>query len=119
MRESVDQLGGLSRLAERLGKYEVNSVIKQDPGDVACLQMLDTPGGSQAVYADPKVDAYDIWNSEGHLQKPNLTIGETVEVLVAEYFLAKAARVKQHRPDLSVDEIMVTLRAGYQKSRHA
>src|SRR5262245_487965 len=117
MRTNSEQLKGLDELATFImQKAEVNVMIQPSGADVAYLMATDTPHASQIVYA---TDGYDVWKwvsiSNGyHLQASDLTIEQAAEIVIAEYFLAKAARIKEHSLHLSIDEIMTTLRRGYQ-----
>jgi hypothetical protein len=114
LRTPGEQVWGLKLLADLVGKSECNCWIRNDPGDVAYLAAADTPGASQIVYA---TGGYDVWTTGAHnLQATNLSIEDAAKVVVAEYHLAKAARIKARHPDLSADEIMKTLAKGYQKA---
>jgi hypothetical protein len=121
MRSLEEQIVGLKRLADLIGESECNTMINYDPksGDVAYLIAVDTPRASQVVYAD---QGYDVWAwnptiSYGDLQSTNLSIDAAAKVVVAEYHLAKTARVLQHRKDMTADEVMTILAKGYQKKR--
>ena len=115
MRSAEEQFAGLRRLAEVIGKHECNVAIKLADGDVASLTAVDTPGASEVVYV---VGGYDVWTYEGgrqRLQAGDLSCEQAAEIVVSEYFLAKAARIKQHSPHLDADQIMAKLREGYQR----
>lgn len=128
MASNDEQMDGLSRLAKMIAKKEVNvavlpSVYKDTMGrrvqDVCYLIALHTPSPSQIVYNG---EDYDVWTVEPtidgprlHMQKPGLTMKQAAEVVIAEYFLAKAARIKAASPDIEIDAIMHALWNGYQK----
>ena len=115
MRSAEEQLAGLMRLAEEIGKHECNVAIYPAGGDVAHLIAVDTPGASEVVYV---VGGYDVWTYEGgrqRLQASDLSCEQAAEIVVSEYFLAKAARVKQLYPHLDAEQIMAHLREGYQR----
>lgn len=117
MRSPKEQIYGLMKLAELVGKSECNTFIQRPLGDVAFLIAADTPDASQIVYAS---GGYDVWVWKGEnmtIQSTDLSIEDAAKVVVAEYHLAKAARIKTMRPDLDIKDIMNTLTEGYQKRR--
>lgn len=105
------------RLGKVIGRKECNFGIWQNPGDVTYLMAADTPNASQVVYA---ADGYDVWthvNGKLDLQATNLSAENAAKVVVAEYFLAKAARVLQRDPKQNASEIMGILERGYQSGK--
>jgi hypothetical protein len=115
MRSREEQIAGLRRLADEISPAEVNFVINLTPrGDVPNLEMLDTSGSPQMVYADQSTDTYDFWSS-GKLVKPNIPLEEAARIMIQEYFVAKAKRIQKHHPHLSKTWIMKRLWEGYQR----
>jgi hypothetical protein len=119
MRSKQEQLAGLMELADLIGRSECNACICQDPGDATYLMAVDTPGASQIVYAS---GGYEVWTcgpDRLHLQSPDLSLEDAAKVVVAEYHLAKAARIRVRNPNMSIDTIMKKLAKGYQGKKKA
>lgn len=112
MRTAREQIDGLLELAKLIGKSECNCRIAFGQGDVPFLSAAHTPKPSQVVYAS---EGYDVWTHDGPaLKAADLSIEDAAKVVVAEYHLAKAARIKARDPSLDIDTIMKTLAEGYQ-----
>lgn len=114
MRTAKEQIDGLLKLARLVGKSECNCLLHHERGDVAFLYAAHTPNPSQVVYAS---GGYDVWTNNGgglHLQASDLSIKDAAKVVVAEYHLAKAARIKARDPSMDTDTIMKKLAEGYQ-----
>lgn len=111
---ATKQLRGLMALAKMIGRSEVNCLISPATNsDVAFLQATDTPGASQIVYVSGD---YDVWADGGtRMRAHDLSINDAAEVVVTEYFLAKATRIKAHSPHMEIADIMNRLRSGYQR----
>ena len=110
------QLEGLQNLATILNQSEVNYLLVPPGSDMGYIEMVDTPRAPHAIY-DPDSKSYDIWkwgNKWPVMKHPCLTVEDAAEVLTAEYFMAKAKRVRKHHPDLKLPEILKKLRRGYQ-----
>lgn len=110
MLTEAEQIVGLKRLADVLKRYECNFVIvKQD--DVIVLKMAHTPNASEACFVTGN---YDVWTGSD-LKAADLNAEAAAEILIDEYFKAKTLRIREHSPQYSIDQIMKTLREGYQK----
>jgi hypothetical protein len=108
-----EQFEGLRQLAELVGKSECNCLIRPAGSDVAFLYAAHTENASQVVCASGG-GRYDIWTRDG-LQRSDLSIDDAAKVVVAEYHLAKAARIKARYPSMDIGIILKTLSDGYQK----
>ena len=110
------QVEGLQKLADILRKSEVNFYLRTPGSDMGYIEMADTLRGPHAIF-DPTTKTYDIWRwgrKRAVMKERDLSAEDAAEILITEYFLAKAKRIRKRRPDLSVQEIMQTLRRGYQ-----
>jgi hypothetical protein len=117
MRTAKEQFDGLHKLALLVGKSECNCFINPAGSDVAFLYAADTPNASQVAYAS---GGYDIWVrgvNGADLQATDLSIEDAAKVVVAEYHLAKAARIKARHPEMDTNTILKKLADGYQKQR--
>jgi hypothetical protein len=114
----LQQLDGLRQLKELLGKrYEVNFLLVSPGVDMGRIEMVDTPRRPHAIF-DPSSKTYDIWTwglKHPVLKRSGLTAEDAADVLATEYFIAKAKRIRKRRPDLSMREIIESLRQGYQR----
>jgi len=116
MRTPDEQHFGLDQVARLVSQFECNCGMQMAGTDVAFLQAVDTPNASQVVYAS---GGYDVWNrndagDEMNIQATDLTAEDAAAVIIIEYLSAKAARVKVHKPHMTIPEIMHILVNGYQ-----
>ena len=114
-----DQLEGLRKLADVLHQHEINFVLVPMTADMAYIEMCDTPRGPHAIF-DPHSKTYDIWKwgrKRPGMKYSDLSAEDAAEILITEYFMAKAKRVRKNFPDMSMTKIMETLRHGYQKKQ--
>lgn len=116
MYEPEAQLEGLKRLADVLKQSEVNFLLVPPGSDMAYIEMADTPRGPHAIY-DSHSKTYDIWKwgqKRPGMKQCGLSVEDAAEVLVTEYLMAKAKRIRKRNRDMSLSEIMQILRRGYQ-----
>jgi hypothetical protein len=112
------QIMGLQKLAQFIGaRYECNFMIQVSRDDVAYLRAVDAHRASQIVYATD-THLYDVWTFDGLvLKKPGLALEQAAELVVREYFTAKAARIVKHSPHLKRDQVLAKLYEGYQQKK--
>ena len=119
MRKTEEQMVDLNKLAQTIGThFECNMAVHSDPGDVPYLRMIvDTPYCFQACCVSGK---YDLWKQTPkglRLKHTDLSLEETVKILVEEYFDDKAKRVRHLHPDKSMKAIKEILYRGYQRNQ--
>jgi hypothetical protein len=118
--EQHEKLFALQRV---IGTYEVNTVMNQDPGDVAFVSAVDTPNASQICFADRA--GYDVWRVENgklRLVKTKLDIGAAANIVIMEYMVEKVRRAKRLNPALrsySDKALLTHLLKGYQSATSA
>jgi hypothetical protein len=84
--------------------------------DVPFIAAANTPNASQIVCDGH--GHYDVWSVSGNkLLSTNLDCKQAADIVITEYFWAKAMRIKEREPERDFDMIMQTLHKGYQKDK--
>ena len=115
-------LEGLEKLACQLRGKEINFAIYSArfrtkdgrmASDVPFLAAANTLGSSQIVYDGH--GHYDVWSSDGRkMVSSNMSCEQATELVLNEYYTAKAVRVMQREPHHKFDVLMDTRIKGYQ-----
>jgi hypothetical protein len=115
-----NQIEGLQSLAALLRQSEVNFYFKPPGPDMGYIEMAYTPRGPHAIY-DPTTKTFDIWKwgrKRPAIKHTDLTVEAAAEILITEYFMAKAKRARKHLPrNMTMTQIIEQLRHGYQRGQ--
>ena len=107
-----DEFESLKLVADLAGRHEVNvMLVPPADGAVGYLQAMDTPKASRVICASG--GGYDIWRGN-KLVRANQAAVATANLVIAEYTVAKAKRVRRLYPHLTMRQILDVLLKGYQ-----